>query len=280
MDDEKAATEVLDTPDPIGQEPPATEETPAGQDESSEEPKAPTTWEALEGTEWFPTAFAEKNDALIERTRADLLPEAKRTAYREFEPHILRTAQTLSDLAKTGQNMSRNLRDAIESVGEGGDAKTMQRSIQRVIDDNPGFIELVNNSMYSKGQETALRTLADESGDSNLFSDIYLLLQNDPNMGDRKFARTVLDRLTEARIKDSFISKEASEKALKVKDDEIAKLKAGVNQDKAKTRTEGPEKLPGSAGGGAAADVKRLLDPATPIPEIMEIRARQKAAGE
>ncbi|KKL15087.1 hypothetical protein LCGC14_2509110, partial [marine sediment metagenome] len=55
--------------------------------------------------------------------------------------------------------------------------------------------------------------------------------------------------LTEARIKDRFISKEASEKALKVKDEEIAKLTAQLNQDKAKTRTEGPEKLPGSVGG-------------------------------
>ena len=39
-----------------------------------------------------------------------------------------------------------------------------------------------------------------------------------------------------------------AEKALKVKDEEIAKLKAGLNQIKASIRTEGPEKLLGSAG--------------------------------
>ena len=42
---------------------------------------------------------------------------------------------------------------------------------------------------------------------------------------------------------------------------------------------QGANLAPGSPAGGAD-DNKRLLDPATPIDEIMEIRARQKAAGE
>ena len=93
-------------------------------------------------------------------------------------------------------------------------------------------------------------------------------------MGDKGFAREFLDRLTEARMGGRV--KEAVEKAVKPKDEEIARLKAGVNQDKAKTRKEGPEKLPGSAGVGD--DNKRLLDPNTPVSELVAIRARQ--AGE
>ena len=47
---------------------------------------------------------------------------------------------------------------------------------------------------------------------------------------------------------------------------------------KAKARPDGPDTTPKSAVSGD--DNKRLLDPATPIEEIREIRARQKAAGE
>lgn len=294
MEDEKAATVVQEpvvteegfreTAEAATSKPAATE-TPAGESggavtgAGAAEPKVPSTWEELEQTDWFATAFEEKKVSLIEEVKRDILPEARREAIHEFDPHFQRAEAHLSDLAKTGQGMGRSLRDAIESASDaGGDVKVMQRAIQRVIDDNPGFIEVVNSSMHSSGMDSALRRLADESGDPNLLPEVYLRLKNDPGMGDRGFAREFLDRLTEARIKDSFISKEASDRALKAKDEEIAKLKAGVNQDKAKTRTEGPAKLPGSAGGGD--DNKRLLDPTTPIAEIMEIRARQKTAGE
>jgi hypothetical protein len=294
MEDEKAATVVQEpvvteegfrgaaeaaetTPKPAATEIPAGESGGAVTGAGAAEPKVPSTWEELEQTEWFATAFEEKKVAFLEEAKPDILSEARREAIHSFDPSHQRAEAHLGDLAKTGQGMGRSLRDAIESVGEGGDAKTMQRAIQRVIDDNPGFIEMVNSSMHSSGMDSALRKLANASGDPNLLPDVYLRLKNDPNMGDEGFVREVLVRLTEARIKDSFISKEASDKALKAKDEEIAKLKAGVNQDKAKTRSEGPEKLPGSAGGGD--DKKRLLDPNTPIGEVREIRARQIAAG-
>lgn len=259
-------------------EPAATQEG-AATGEGAEEPKVPSTWEEFESSERHQAALTGARTAAVEEATPNTLREAKSAAMREFDPSHQRAEAHLGDLAKTGQGMGRSLRDAIESVGEGGgDAKTMQRAIQRVIDDNPGFIEMVNSSMHSSGMDSALRKLATASGDPNLLPDVYLRLKNDPNMGDEGFVREVLDRLTEARIKDSFISKEVSDKALKVKDEEIAKLKASLNQDKARTREEGPEKLQGSAGSGD--DNKRLLDPHTPLEEIKEIRARQKAAGE
>ena len=252
MDDEKAATTVQEPEVTPEAEPAATvEETEAtATGEGTEEPKVPSTVEEWESSERHQTALTGARTAADEEATPTIHREAKSAAMREFDPSHQRTEAAISDLAKTGQGMGRSLRDAIELAGEGGgDAKTMQRSIQRVIDDNPGFIDMVNSSMYGQGQDAALRKLADESGDSNLLSDVYLRLKNDPGMGDRGFAREVLDRLTEARIKDRFISKEASEKALKVKDDEIAKLKAGLNRDKAKINEEGPTKLPVSAGG-------------------------------
>jgi hypothetical protein len=256
-------------------EPAATQEG-AVTGEDAKEPKVPSTFEEFESSERHQTALTGARTAAVEEAKPDILREAKSAAMREFDPSHQRAEAHLGDLAKTGQGMGRSLRDAIESVGEGGDARQMQRVIQRVIDDNPGFIEMVNSSMHSTGMDSALRRLADESGDPNLLSDVYLRLKNDPNMGDKGFAREFLDRLTEARMGGRI--KEATEEAVKPKDEEIASLKATLNQNKGKARTEGPEKLPGSAGGGGD-DNKRLLDPSTPIKEVMEIRARQKAAG-
>lgn len=248
MEDDKAATTVQESGEEgstaEASETAATKEGAAG--EGAEEPQVPSTYEEWEKSERFSTAIAERKAGHVEEAKPEILREAKSAAMREFDPSHQRVEAHLSDLAKTGQGMGRSLRDAIESV-EGGDAKTMQRAIQRVIDDNPGFIEMVNSSMHSSGMDAALRRLADESGDSNLLSDVYLRLRNDPGMGDKGFAREILDRLTEARMGGRV--KEAVEKAVKPKDEEIAKLKASLNQDKAKTRTEGPEKLPGSAGG-------------------------------
>jgi hypothetical protein len=257
MEDDKAATIVQEPEVTQGfeaaaeaaeksAEPAATKEG-AVTGEGTEEPKVPSTYEEYEQSERFSTAMAERKAAFIEEARPEIHREAKSAAMREFDSSHQRAEAHLSDLAKTGQGMGRSLRDAIESVGEGGDVRQMQRSIQRVIDDNPGFIDVVNSSMYGQGQDAALRRLADESGDPNLLPDVYLRLKNDPGLGDRGFAREILDRLTEARMGGRI--KEAIEKAVKPKDEEIAKLTAQLNQTKGKSRTEGPEKLPGSAGG-------------------------------
>ncbi len=284
MDDETAATTV--------QEPVATDEGFRGAAEAAEPTPEPTptqegvvtsegaeepkTWEEFEASERYRTTLTEKQATHLEENKPAILREAKSAAMREFDPSHQRTEAHVGDLARTGQGMGRSLRDAIEVAGEGGDPKQMQRVIQRVIDDNPGFIEMVNSSMYGQGQDAALKKLAVESGDPHLLADVYLKLKNDPGMGDEGFAREMLDRLTEARMGSRV--KEAVATATQPKDEEIARLTAQLNQTKGKTRTEGPAKLEGSAGGGGD-DNKRLLDPNTPITEIAEIRARQKAAG-
>ena len=64
---------------------------------------------------------------------------------------------------------------------------------------------------------------------------------------------------------------------MKSSSDEITALKAQIEDLKAKARPDGPDTTPKSAVSGGD-DNKRLLDPTTPIDEIMEIRGRQKAA--
>lgn len=260
MDDETAATTVQEPvatdegfrgaaqaaePTP---EPAATQEG-AVTGEGTEEPKVPSTFEEFMSSERHLTALAGARTAAVEEAKPDIHREAKSAAMREFDPSHQRTEAAVGDLAKTGQGMGRSLRDAIESAGEGGgDARTMQRSIQRVIDDNPGFIDMVNSSMYGQGQDAALRKLATESGDPHLLADVYLKLKNDPSMGDVGFAREMLDRLTEARMGSRV--KEAVDTALTPKDEEIGRLTAELNRLKSQTRTEGPVGLGGSAGGG------------------------------
>ena len=186
-------------------------------DEVKEEPKAPGTYEEFEASERHQTLLSEAKTAAVEEAKPDLLREAKSAAFREFDPFHQKAEAHLGNLAKTGQGINRSLRDSIEGAVEaGGDAKQIGRAIQRVIDDNPGFIDMVNSTMYGKGQDQALRKLAAESGDPNLLPDVYLRLRNDPDMGDEGFAREVLDRLTEARMGGKV--KEAVEKAVKPKD--------------------------------------------------------------
>ena len=60
--------------------------------------------------------------------------------------------------------------------------------------------------------------------------------------------------------------------------DVITSLKAQMEDLKARARPEGPDTTTKGAIGGD--DRQRLRDPRTPINELMEIRARQKAAGE
>ncbi len=58
---------------------------------------------------------------------------------------------------------------------------------------------------------------------------------------------------------------------------EKATLEARIEDLKAKARPEGPDTTP--KGGGGGDENARLRDPDTPVPELEEIRARQKAAG-
>ncbi len=285
MDEEKAATvaqESVATEEGFrgaaeaaeaAPEPAATKEG-AVTDEGAEEPKVPGTWEEFEQSERHLTSLTEAKSAAVEEAKPDIHREAKSAAMREFDPHIQRQEASLRDLAQTGQKLLRSIRNI--ATDGGMEQRQFETAMQNIIDDNPGFLEAVNASMYSTGMDSALRKLADESGDSNLLSDVYLRLRNDPNMGDRGFAREVLDRLTEGRMRDRI--NEEREKALKPKDEEIAKLKAQINKFKGEGRTDGPERITGSAGGGKSDD-ELLLDPNTPIEKVREIRTRQRLTG-
>jgi hypothetical protein len=216
--------------------------------EGAEELKVPSTFEEFESSERHQTALAGARTAAVEEAKPDFLREAKSAAYREFDSSHQRVEAHIATLAQTGQAMSGAWSDALDDFAQkGGDSKELQRVLRGVMRENPGWAEAVNSSMYGQGQDAALRKLADESGDPSLLSDVYLRLRNDPSMGDAGFAREILDRLTEARTGGRI--KEAVEKAVKPKDEEIARLTASLNQLKGQSR-EGPERLPGSAGGG------------------------------
>ena len=259
MDDETAATTAQEPGATQGfeaaaeaaaktAEPAATQEG-AVTGEGTEEPKVPSTIEEFLASERHLDALAGARTAAVEEATPNIHRDAKSAAMREFDSSYQRTEANMGNLAKSGQGMSRSLRDAVDGLVEaGGDARQLQRGLQRVIDDNPGFIDMVNSAMFGQGQDSTLRKLAAESGDPNLMSDMYIKLQNDPGMGDVGFAREMLDRLTEARM-DSRV-KEAVGKALTPKDEEITRLTAELNRLKGQVRTDGPTTLPGSAGGG------------------------------
>lgn len=260
---------------------PAATETPTGETEGTvtgegaEGPKAPSTWEDLEQTEWFPNAFEERRKAAVEEAKPDIFREAKSAAYSDLQGRFQEDSNRLQGLSQSTQAITGVWTDTLEDFTQrGGDPKELQRALRGVLREHPGWAEAVNGEYWGKGQEFVFTALANESGDPHLLSEFYARIKNG-GMGAKEQAVDFLDRLTEARMRDRI--KEEREKAVTPKDEEIASLKAQLNEIKGKTRSEGPEKLPGSAGGGAASDAKRLLDPNTPVPELIEIRARQEA---
>jgi hypothetical protein len=156
--------------------------------EGHEEPTGPREWGDLEKLEWFSDALTEKRESFVEEAKPDILREAKREAYREFDPHIQRQEATLKEIANNGQKMLRAIRNI--ATDGGLEPRQFQNALQEVIDDNPGFVETLNSSMFNSGMDSGLKKLADEAGDPNLLSDMYIRLRNDPNMSDRAFVCT------------------------------------------------------------------------------------------
>ena len=228
-------------------EPAATQEA-AATGEDAEEPKAPGTWEDLEQTEWFPTAYEERRKAAVEEAKPDIFREAKSAAYSDLQGRFQEDSNRLQNLHQTTQVMTGAWSDALEDFAQkGGEPKELQRVLRGVLREHPAWSEAVNGEYWGKGQEFVFAALADVSGDPHLLSEFYDRIKNG-GLGTKQQAVEFLDRLTEARMRDRI--KESNAAAVKPKDEEIARITAQLNQIKGTTRTEGPTKLPGSAGGG------------------------------
>ena len=147
-----------------------------------------------------------------------------------------------------------------------GDADTVGKLVGRLEEAVEPYSEAYKKGIKAEGSQEAARELygavigsLDHRGQDELQD--YLTVNRGAGWGD------ILKKRDEIR--------EGSTK--KSSSDEITSLKAQMEDLKAKARPEGPDTTTkGSVGGD---DNKQLLDPATPMETIREIRARQQLAG-
>lgn len=148
-----------------------------------------------------------------------------------------------------------------------GDADTVGKLVGRLEEAVEPYSEAYKKGIKAEGSQEAAQQLygavlgsLDPRGQDELQD--YLTTTRNAGWGD------ILKKRDE--IREGKTTKSASEK--------VTSLEATIEDLKAKKRPEGPDTTTKTAVGGD--DDKRLLDPTTPIAEVREIRARQKAAGE
>ncbi|KKN75291.1 hypothetical protein LCGC14_0382900 [marine sediment metagenome] len=206
-----------------------------------------------------------------------LLEDAEKTGYDkrtgEFDqyaqPYLQQHSQRLNDINSGLGRMAKGL-EALVKVSKSDSGTVDGDVLTEWYDSHKETFEALlgasDTSQQFHGGKRLLVSIADAAGDQSVaqpFMNRLDMLQNgvpDPNLF-HDFLKKVSAKSTEA-IKGPL-------------QEEITSLKAQVEDLKAKKRPEGPDTT--QKGSVAADDSKRLLDPTTPIEEIREIRARQKA---
>ena len=256
-----APTEVVEAPTtetpPANEqvvEPPAEEPKPEAEPETAkpEEPEPPDPYDELEHERFKPVL--ERRDRRVEEgIRADYQAQYD-TAERE-----LKSGQTHKQVAGAYGAI-------VEKLGE-GDLEGAEKLLSRLsVLTEPYEKDLIKAQKKEGADEAAqqlygaVRGSLDPRGQDELQD--YLTVNRNAGWGD------ILKKRDEIR----------EGKANKSSSDEVTALKAQIEDLKAKARPDGPDTTPKP--GSVGDDNKRLLDPTTPIAEIMEIRDRQKAAGE
>ncbi len=260
--------EVEPQADPVGAEKPQPEDTPA-------EPEKAEAGAEEKKTPWVDVPEME---GLREHV-GPLLEGAEKTGYDkrtgEFDqyaqPYLQQQSQRLNDINSGVGRMAKGL-EAIVKVAKSGGTVDEDVLTEWYGSNKDTFEALLGANTASNqwdGGKRLLVSIADAAGDQSVaepFMGRMDRLQNgipDPNL----FA----DFLKKVSAKDTESTKEPLQK-------EITSLKAQVEALKAQKRPEGPDTTTKTTVVGD--DSKRLLDPTTPVSEIMEIRSRQKAAGE
>lgn len=280
---------TLETPTPPQEQPqptpegapvePVAEPPVEGQGEPQE---GQNTWEGLEQSEWFPAALEERDRRRDEEREPVLRKEAKREAYKEFDPHQQRAEASFANTLQVGQNMARTLRRLVE------DNSWSAAEANRWAEDNQPAWEALNGSHWAKGAAHVFQQMAAVSGDPNVMptmsTRLNRILFGEPDgqgnvrpVQDTTFLGDFLDKLVEAKTEGMVSKQDAETMVSKAKEDAIKEYRAA---NAAERQAKGGEPrgtlAPGSPAGGRS-EKEILADPTTPIETVMEIRARQKA---
>ncbi len=268
--DDPEATATQTPPPPATAEVPAIPEAPAvPAPVEAEAPGPPPAEKEAEVKEEPPDPRTELED---ERFKPHLERRDRRTAerVRTEEAQNRQAAQVSVDAQGVNRTIQNVYGNIAQKLGE-GDTEAVDRLLPRLE---------AAAAPYLEAEKTKLKAEGNQEGQAQLHQGILASVQQ--SLGQRAWEDmedyyTSTNGLTWADILNKYHELRSSG-ATQSSSDEITSLKAQMEDLKAKARPEGPDTTTKTAVGGD--DDKRLRDPRTPMNELREIRARQRAAGE
>lgn len=248
----------------------ATEETPSPEATASE--TAETPWYHSVGSDG--ELFEHENfKGHRETLRETALSEGRLQAQQELAPLMEGSSQ---EFAKFTQQ----LRSLYGRLNQAASEATMdEAAVDRLIAAHPDAFEAMNRAVNKGYQEQLggmaysnfLTALAQDMNDFQLVGEFSPRLAYAARGMDKKFVPDLRKRIVGA------VETEAYERGRKKGLEDARGAQAAAQQVQQATGT-GPNLAPGSPAGGRS-DKELLADPSTPVSTLMEIRARQRAAG-
>ncbi len=244
-----------ETPQPPPEGAPAepAPETPEGQGEPQE--GQTSTWEGLEQNEWFPAALEERDRKRDEEREPGLRKDAKREAYKDFDPHQQRAEASFANALQVGQGMARTLRRFQE------DGNWSAAEANRWTEDNQAAWDAMNGSHWGKGASHVFQQLASASGDPSVMpamsNRLNRLLHGESDgqgnvrqVQDEAFLADFFDKLVEAKTERMVTKEEAEEMATKRSKKDLDEYKAANAAAQQAQGTPVGALAPGSPAGG------------------------------
>lgn len=290
-------TQETPTLNPPEAPPPAEMETPtapAAPTEAPQEPAAPAegaegvTEPTVEAPPWANVTAEQGIDALFEVEDVKAFHEgakqkARDEGYQTLQSHMQPTLQAnQQQLTSIGEAADSILTSLSKAHREGA---LTDEAVSDLMRQHKGAFAALNGTYqaagYWEGVRQYVQGIAQASGDMGLalpfierLNRMQYSTQADPITGERK-------PVGDPAFLPDFVKK-VTEKAHKEGDD--AGYKRGLKEGKSAKAAQQPVGpgagvlAPGSPAGGRSED-EILKDPTTPVEQLMEIRARQKAAG-
>ncbi|KKN28640.1 hypothetical protein LCGC14_0852130 [marine sediment metagenome] len=209
---------------------------------------------------------------------APLLEDAEKTGYDKRTDEFDQYAQPYL------QQHSQRLNDINSGVGRM--AKGIETLVKVSKSDSGTVDEGVLTEWYDSHKETFEALLGASDTTQQFHGGKRLLVSIADAAGDQSLAQSFMNRLDmlqngvpDPNLFHDFLKKVSAKSDEAIKgplQKEITSLETQIEALRAKARPDGPDTAP-KGGGNTGDDNKRLLDPTTPIDELREIRARQRA---
>lgn len=239
---------------------------------SAEGEAAPPSWSTSQTTEEL-FEHEEIKPHLEERDTATF-KRAKEEVKGQTEGYLRRQTQEMQGVNKSLADFTASFQEITEELQTTGNVGELQKLLR-----NPNTreaLETLHGLQVQQGRLAGWTGFVDgvagATNDPALATEFKgRLMDIAQNMQDETFWTDFVERVTDkARAEGKEEGRKLGNKETEAR--LVAEARANGRKGEAP-----PPKVAGSAGGGGKSDREKLVDPNTPVKELMEIRARQRA---